>query len=325
MATKNIVAGVTEINVSARCSVIDEPQQVMQVPGGLYPLQVKAFEIPEYRVMAGWPVEIPGHDIKIESLISCTGEVITARDNPVALTTDAMVRWVADSGYYSTDTLRWSPLHSDIGLVTWETTVENAPVLVDDYEYRVGNERFYGDALNFDSDDQCYMSIDMSGYLSGPAGYTLIMVMSPNSVFSNNNAVPYNGIWSPQTRTGNWMDLTMQGQYLYLETESTNRMRGISVSNAYASATPVYVAVVFDRPTTTMYIGTGPNAIRVKTLPAGSVSVPLNEKLFLGRSSGDLLHTADMALFDLGLYGDRLTAMEISNQFAILSRAYGGE
>lgn len=325
MADKLVMAGTVEITASASCVVHEDPPQALQVPGGLYPMQVKAFQIPEYRVMAGWPVEIPGHDIKVQTLVSCTGEVITARDDPTALVTDAMVRWVADEGFYSNDTLRWMPLHSIIGAIPWETTVDNAPVLVDNYEYRVGKERFYGNALNFDSDDQCYMSIDLSGYLSGPAGYTLIMVMSPNSVYGSDLEVPYNGIWCPQNKDTNWMDLTMQGQYLYLETESAARMRGIGVSNALGSSAPVYVAVVFDRPTVTMYVGTGPNSIRVKTVPSGDTAVPMIERVFLGRSTEDVLHTADMALFDLGLYANRLTAVEVSNQFAILSRAYGGE
>ena len=88
---------------------------------------------------------------------------------------------------------------------------------------------------------------------------------------------------------------------------------------------PVYLAMIFTRPEITFYAGTSPSSLRVKTLPAGTQdAVPLNGNIVLGRTPGDQLHTADMALFDLSIYGSVLNPTEIQNEFSLLAQAYGG-
>jgi hypothetical protein len=323
--------------LEAQARLSENPPQATVAPGGLYPLHAAAYEVDEYRIMAGWPVPVPPYEIRANTMISAIGEVFAQRSDPTSVVTDATVRWVADADYYSVTDLKWRPLSVGPLNMDWGTSGNYAPVLIPEYEYRVKNERFYRTALNFDSDTRKHMWLDMSGVMGGLSGYTVIMVMSPNSQYGNNLSVPYNGLWcpgrpSPGTDTftedtgDSWMGITMQGQYLYLETESKERTRGISINPALNDNAPMYLAMVFQRPDVVFYVGEGPSSVRVKTLPSGeAAATSLNGEIVLGRTTGDVLHTADMALFDLGIYTKLLTATEVAAEFSKLSQAYGGD
>jgi len=150
------------------------------------------------------------------------------------------------------------------------------------------------------------------------------MVMSPNSIFDNNVDIPYNGLLCPKSKAGDYFDLTMQGNYLWLESESTDRIRAISINPSVRASAPSYIALVMDRPQATFYVGSGPDSVRVQRFPSGKTGANMVLNMYLGRSTEDLDHTADMALFDLGIYPDRLTPGEIHDEFAILARAFGG-
>lgn len=310
-----------ELAVQAKFNVVFPDAE--QAPGGLFPMRAAAFQMDEYRIMAGWPVPVPPCDINIATLVSATGEVLADRETPTSLLTGAVARWVADTNFVDQTALKWTALQGD---VFWESSVEYMPELITDYEYRVNDERFVGmSALNFDSDTANHMWGDLSRVIGGTTGYTLLMVMSPNSAFGNDVTVPYNGLWCPQVADNQWVSLTMQGNYLYHETEVDPRTIGISISQQLNSTAPSYIAIVVGRPLTTMYVGTGPSNIQIKQLPTASGAVPLNDQIFLGRSTGDVLHTADMALFDLGIYPNPLTSSEVRDEFAVLSRIYGGD
>jgi hypothetical protein len=326
-----------EITIITVCKVDQLPIESQEVPGGLYPMVARAFEMDEYRVMAGWPVAIPKYEIRAETMVSANGEYFTDRDDPTAITTGAVLRWVADEALFDELALEWRTIQNSTGQpVTWKTSVQYAPILIDDYTYRVKNEVFKVQALNFDSDNQNHMWCDLSTTIGGAAGYTLIMVMSPNSTFGNDISVPYNGLWYPgeptplvdtfSEETGDhWFGVSCQNNSLYMETEVNPRTRGISIYPELNSNAPMMVAMVFDRPETVFYVGPGPSAIRVKSLPAGSNQVALSNQVVLGRSTGDRLHTADMALLDLGIYPNTLNAPEVADEFALLSQAYGGD
>lgn len=318
----------------SRLITADQQIRELELPRGLYPLKSSAWEIDEYRIKAGWPISVPSCDIRSLTLASAVGSIVGSRDTPTALLTNAEVRWVADDDLWNPTTLRWVPLQGSEPV--WETSVAYAPSLITNYEYRIDDERFMEmSALNFDSDTRNHMWANFSYTFGGSSGYTVIMVMSPNSAYGNDLDVPYNGLWCPGGTTpagdtfaepleDHWTSVTMQGQYLYLETEQVARTRGISIHQQLSSSAPTYIAMVITRPQTILYAGTGPNNIQSKTMLTGSEPVPLNGKVALGRSNGDVLHTADMALFDLGLYANVLTAAEVQREFAILSRAYGG-
>lgn len=329
--------GVVEVTMDVGVSMNADPPQVVDAPGGLYPLQARAFEMDEYRLMSGWPVSVPKYDIRARTLVSATGEKFADRLDPISVKTGALNRWVADDTLYDETALTWHPLQDGTDRPVWTTSSNYAPIFIPEYEYRVKDERFYHSALNFDSDTRKHMWCDFTSTIGGSSGYTVIMVMSPNSVYGNDIDVPYNGIWSPGKPSpgtptfadplqAHWMAVTIQGNYLYLETESTGRTRGISVAPSLGSTAPLYLAMVFDRPEVTFYAGDGPSSIRVKTLPTGTTDpVPLDGRITLGRTVGDVLHTADMALFDLGIYPNRLQASEVASEFSLLSQAYGGD
>ena len=334
MAILNMKPGSVEIeaDVTTKLNSMEEPAR--ETPGGLWPIQARSYELDEFRLMAGWPVSIPTYDVRCATLISGDGEILTDRDDTTALTTGAAYRWIADPTTYDETALRWAP--SQGSGVYWQTSVDYAPTLITDYEYRVESERFYATALNFDSDSRSHMWLDLNGAMSGSSGYTVVMVLSPNSVYGNNVAVPYNGLWCPggPTPVGDtfvealephWISVTLQGRYLWVETEDTTRTRGVAIAPELNSNAPLYLAMVLGRPETLLYAASGPSSIRVKALPTGDGGVPLDPGVVLGRSTGDVLHTADMALMDIGLYANRLTAAEVRDEFAILSRAYGGD
>lgn len=335
MAIVSFTPGRTDISLLATVRVSFEPQPIYEPPGGLYPMRSAAYELNEYRIMAGWPVPVPPYDVHNVGVVSATGERITGREDPLSLTTNAVARWVADEDYYNTTTLTWVAVQRDAELV-WKTSTDYTPTFMSGYEYRVGDERIYRNALNFDSDTRDHMWCDLERVLGGSAGYTVIMVVSLNSVYGNNVDVPYNGLWCPGRATPagetfaesidpNWMSVTVQGQYLWFETESDARQAAIPVYGSLSSPAPFYLAMVFGRPETHFYAGPGPSNLQVKTMKAGLASVPLDNGVVLGRGTGDVLHTADMALFDLGIYANPLSAAEIRDEFSKLSRVYGGD
>jgi hypothetical protein len=270
-------------------------------------------------------------------MITGLGEVFGDRDEPSAITTGALLRWVADADKYNDTTLRWEPVQNGTGTqVYWETSEDYAPVLLSNYTYRVNDERFYRTALNFDSDSRNHMWADFTTSIGGSSGFTVVMVFSPNSTFGNNLAVPFNGLWCPGGPTpegdtfaeppgDSWMSVTAQGYNIYLQTEDHARTSAISIQPGLNINAPMMMALVFGRPETLIYVGPGPSSIRSKSMPTGATAKPLADSYVLGRSTGDVLHTADMALFDLGIYANRLTAAQVASEFALLSQAYGGD
>ena len=324
MAVKAVKPTPVELTFELQNQMHTQPPQAQEAPGGLYPMMSRHFIMDEYRVMSGWPVAIPAFDIHSRSMVSCSGMALSDREPPTNVQTNALVRWVADAAYYDTTTLKWNPLQTGLN-TSWIMNSGFMPDLITEYEYRSDNEKFYLPALNFDSDAGEFLLADFDTTLGGASGYTVLMVMSPNSVYGNNDAVPYNGLWTHAGSSPYWIDITMQGRYLWMETESKARTRGISMNPSLQGNRPMYLAIVFDRPDVTFYVAEGPGSIRVKTLPTGLTDpVPLDGSVILG-AAPDLTHTADMALMDLGIYADRLTTAEVTAEISKLAQAYGGD
>jgi hypothetical protein len=324
MATIRLKPGKTEIQATARGRVNRIPPEFQDVPGGLYPLKSAAFVVDEYRIMSGWPVAIPDGDIRIDCLLSGEGNVLGNREEPTALVTDADMRWVADTDYYDQTAMRWRPLQSNVS--PWETSPTHAPTMVTDYEYRVGSERFLGmTALNFDSNTQDYMWINLDLAMGGTSGYTVIMVMSPSSIFGNDETVVDNTLWGPETTGGAWTAFTVKEKAIWLTSEEVSAQRGVPLAGALASTAPTFLALVVSRPQTLMYAAPGPSNIQVKTVLAGQAPEPLSTRFRLGWGPNPMSATMDMALFDLSLYGNLLTKSEVVAEFAKLSQVYGGD
>src|SRR6185503_15416974 len=100
---------------------------------------------------------------------------------------------------------------------------------------------------------------------------------------------------------------------------------GVAVGSSLRSPAPSYLAMVVQRPTTTLYAATGPTRILSKSLPAGAAPESLSTRFWLG--NGPLVGTAsvDMALLDLGIYANPLKKEEVAAEFAELCKVYGGE
>lgn len=324
MAIVSAVPGKTEAELTARARGHRIPPALLDVPGGLYPLKSAAFEVDEYRIMSGWPVPVPDCDIRIECLVSAEGDVLGNRDAPTALVTNADMRWVADTSYYDETALQWTAIQGDSG--PWQTSAGNAPVMVTDYEYTVGDERFTSmSALNFDSDTVDYMWNNLDLIMGGTMGYTVIMVLSPNSIYGNDITVDNNALWSPDVTTGTWTLFTVKDQAVWMATEEQPAQKGVPIGNGLSSTAPTYLALVVRRPQTTLYAASGPSKVLTKALAAGAAPEPLSTRFWLGNAPFPESASSDMALFDLGIYGNPLTKAEVVAEITSLSSVYGGD
>ena len=333
MAVKNLRTGKTQVTAKGRGSVHKKPRAQLEAPGGLYPIRMSAWATDDFRISNGWPVSIPDYDIKARTLVSCEGEVLAYREQARAVTTGAMLRWIADDEYYNLTELIWHPYQAEYP-VSWETSAEYAPTYLSDYEYELRSEVFVQEALNFDADSNEHMWANLSQALGGAAGYTVIFSVSPSSAYGSNLETPYAGLWCPGQPTvdpmfedpeGGWVSLTLQGNTLYLQTDQTRRKAAMSISDLLSTAAPVMIAMVIDRPYISLYAGRGPSGMTKTKVDAGSQVVPLDGRVVLGRSNGDLLHTADMTLMEINLYPEILTGQEVRDEFSLLSSIYGGD
>lgn len=325
MALKQIKPGPVQIIVEARTRANTLPRKLTSVPGGLYPMKSAAFEIDEYRLAVGWPVGVPSCDIRSSTLVSGDGSMLADRDNPTAVLTGANYRWVADDDFYNETAVQWVPIQG--GSPAWEGDPAHLPTLLSDYEYVIADERFTEmTVLNFDSDTTDALNTNLSRAMSTELGYTLMMVMSPNSVYGNNTDVSFNTLWAnPPDPDKTSIELTLVDNYLWVELSDKPIQRGIAMARAVSVASPSYLAVVINRPTLTMYLGQGPSSIAFKTLDIGPKSKPISGDVLLGQHPADTLHNGDMALFDLSIYANPLSADQVKDEFALLSGIYGGQ
>ena len=227
VSTVQIVPGANAVELTARSRSATLPPALETPPGGLFPLMSAAFEVDEYRIMSGWPVPVPVCDVRAPVLVSADGAVLDNRDAPTALITNATMRWVADTDYYDQVALLWRPIQGDSS--PWTTSSDHAPTMLTNYEYRVGDERFVDmSCLNFDSDTADYMSIDLSLSMGGVSGYSVIMVLNPNSVYGNDQTIIENGLWRPRTAPmAAWAAFSIRDQSVYLSTESYPAQPGV--------------------------------------------------------------------------------------------------
>ena len=209
--------------------------------------------------------------------------------------------------------------------------VDHLPSLITNYEYTVNDERFVGmTALNFDSDTADYLTTDLSRVMSTQDGYTVIMVMSPNSVYGNNEDVKMNALWcNPPDPLYSDLQLFLKDDlnnaaFLYTRMDGQPDQQGIAMAAATSISAPSFLALVLARPSLYMYLSQGPQNIASKKLNVGPSTQVLSGEILLGKWPADDVHGADMALFDLGLYGNPLSAAQVKHEFSLLSKIYGG-
>lgn len=297
------------------------PRALTTVPGGLYPMMSAAFEIDEYRMMAGWPVPVPTHDIRIEVNANAAGLVLGERESPLAVVTEANLRWVADANYFDETAARWDPV---AGELPWTAAPTSLPTLITDYEYVLDDEVFTSMvALNFDSDTGDHMIANLDSLMGGTSGYTVLMVLSPNSVYGNGDYTEA-GLWSSE-ESENWARFTVRSQALTMTTDEVRATRGPELGDVLQGTAPGYLALVVGRPQTRLYIATGPSNISVKAFRSGKSPVPLSTHFSLGSAPPTSIATMDMALFDLSVYGNLLNTAQIRDEIATLAQVYGGD
>ena len=179
--------------------------------------------------------------------------------------------------------------------------------------------------MNFDSDTADYMSIDLSLSMGGVSGYSVIMVLNPNSIYGNDQTIIENGLWGPDSADGAWAAFSIRDQSVYLSTESYPAQPGVPIGDGLSSSAPTYLALVVSRPQTTLYAASGPSDVRSKSLVAGARAEPLSTRFWLGQIASATAGTMDMALLDLGIYPNPLSRSEVVAEFSLLSQVYGGD
>jgi hypothetical protein len=334
MAVIAVKAGYTNVTagVTARPGVV--PPALKEAPGGLYPLKSSAWEIDEYRILSGWPVPVPDYDIHCEVMVSADdGSTLDNRDAAAGIVTGADLRWLADDSYWDQTSLTWTALQGEAP--PWTAAANRTPTLVTDYDYAIDDERFTSmTVLNFDSDTKDYLACDLGGIMGGSLGYTVIMVLNPNSIYGDDPTVVEKALWGPPY-TGdpahpypntNWVMFSIRERAICMTTERSPRQVGPSIGDFLATDRPCYVALVVRRPTTAIYVATGPSNIRLKSLAVnGRASDTMDTRFWLGDAAATDSGTMDMALFDLGIYANPLTQTEVKTEFGLLSQAYGGD
>lgn len=315
--------GSVEVTLTARTLVRKVPQIETEIPGGLVPLVARHYEIDEYRLLMGWPQPIPSFDARTVTEAVVLGEAVTFRPEPESIMTKALHRWTASSGYDPT-ALRWRSLRSstpDLGSLDMTLVTSHIPAKIDNYEYRIHDERFHQSALVFDADDQSYINLDL-GIFGFSSAITVVMVCSPSPPTG-----AYAGLFSNSNTSGYFYKVIVQGQYLYLRTDRNfdTSGRGPAINPALNSNNPFYIALVLMRPTSMLYAGQGPSSFQVSAVEAGSQQVVVPSQFTIGRDPADLTHNISMALLDFSIYPNALTSDDVAVEFATLSQVYGGD
>ena len=120
---------------------------------------------------------------------------------------------------------------------------------------------------------------DLSLSMGGADGYTVIMVMSPNSIYGNDTDVFEQRAVGPNSARGPTTDgvstgpgsFTVRDQAIWMTTEAQPAPdRGADRQRAGQPPRPCYVALVVGRPQTTLYAASGPSKVISKALAAGA-------------------------------------------------------
>ena len=338
MAVKNLVpepisfAMVPSVSLLVESGTPADPSEV------LVPYNAASYILDDYRIMNGWPVEVPPYDFRQSSLIAIDGTVISNRQSPASVQTKADVRWVATELSYDDVTFVWRPEDGPYPGYTWRSSVDYAPTYIDDYTYRVGKELITANALNFAGENKQHIWSDFTSGFGSTAGFTMIFVMSLQSRFGLDGAtLDYAGLFSAGHPTpgdaddifdeevdGAQTNLQMRGRYLWVNSSLMAFQRLFPINLALTRAQPSYLAVTVNQPYTKVMMGFGTSSMQVAQVQTAPDAEPNHLDWVIGRATGDLLHCADMTLFDLSLYASPLSDADTLAEIATLSQAYGG-
>lgn len=312
MAILQVTTGQTNVASTAVTRVLHTPSSVYGLPSGINPVRLSVFEVPPYVMRTGWPTKKPAHAIEASTLVSATGEVLADRQSPRSVAPASDYRWLADAETYDEINLAW---FSWVGTHSMQITVDHAPTLIEDFSWQVGSEVFNGPSVYFNDETAQHISLDLPQPFSA---YTVILVAGLNQV-GNDTSLPQAGIWCSETSGGRGANLTLMGNYLYL-----NGQRTVPVTDHLTSSAPCYIALVAQAPQGAVYAGGGPASMRSLKVPTYAEVADFDASVVIGKTPDVLDYPVQMALFETNLYGRALTSEEIVAEVATLSRSYGG-
>lgn len=336
MPTKTLTPERVSWRIDASLDIENNSAQDLDPGRVVVPYNVAQYQLDDYRIRNGWPVEVPKYDVRQEVFASADGEILTSRPNPASITTAADVRWIPTDLTWDPISFKLRPEDGPYAGYVWASSTAFAPTYLTDYSYRVGKEIVSRTGLNFVSANKEHLWSDFNGGFTGLAGYTVIMVLSLESKFGTDGTdLDFSGLLcaghptpaSPDTFaeevTGATTDVQLRGRYLWAAANEMGFQQLFPINLALTRAEPSYLAVVVDPPYTKVYMGFGVATMQVAQVRTG-LAEPNNLDWVIGRATGDVLHCADMTLFDLSLYANPLNDNDLLSEIATLSQAYGG-
>lgn len=294
------------------------------------PLRLVAYDIDSYRMRRGWPEAVPELDIRARPVISIEGVHASDRMDPLSIVTAAEQRWVAGTDFYDPVQLSWRALQDAYGW-SWVTAPEYAPELVEDYTYQVGSELVTRSALNFASENHDHFWSDFSA--QSAIGFTLGLVASFRSPELQDMGLFCPGMPTPAAAT-EWAEFPpddvrkkvsflIRGTQLGVVADDARIKLLGDISDGLAKQGPLYVFLSVHPPDGEVYVARGTRSIKVQSFKTGAPGqFPLSYAL--GRTTGDVYSTADMALFEASFYSSNLTMAQITSEVALLASVYGG-
>jgi len=302
------------------------------------PYNAISYRVDDYRFLNGWPVPVPKIDVRAESFVSAAGEILSHRPHPAQVTTNADVRWIPTEESWSIDEMKWRPEDTTAyPQYVWESATDFAPTYLNDYSYRIGKEIVSRSALNFSAEENEHLWSNFVGGFEGAAGFSVLAVVSLESKFGlDNTDQDFSGLICaghptpgdeeifPEPITGGTANLHLRGRYLFAEVNGSGFQQMFPVNLALTSSQPSYIGFTVSPPQVKVYMGFGVPTMQVGQFNIQGDVLPNGLNLVIGRATGDILHCADMTLFDLGLYGQPLSDEEMLTEIATLSSAFGG-
>lgn len=166
------------------CNVsIDRPETVERL---IRNLRTVLINTEPYRLFDGRPVAIPKWDVRPTFVVSSVGHFVTDREDQLAVSTGADLRWIANFDTWDTDFGRWYP--TDDGLATrywWETNPEFTPLFHPGYTYYIAKEQFTFPTISFSEETFNHMWSSFDGNNSTSDSITIMMALVVNPVQRN--------------------------------------------------------------------------------------------------------------------------------------------
>lgn len=306
------------------------------VPVGAENYRLRSFRrtgvtVGDYRIRQGWPVATPRFDVRSRAMVSVSGFSQKERPQPLDITPESAIRWIADDDYFDETAGDWTAVQGANYGFRWKSTIEHQPTFRQEVAYYVGKELFRHSAISFDSYRAEHMYANI-GAMGGSSGYTVVMAMVLNAAYGNAPQRQKIGLWCPggaPEAADEWeegdvgFEASIENGYLGVNVPGIIREEGVRMASFIEAPRIVYVAMAFGSPLSHVYACQGPSNISRKSF---YVSEPVDASLnvVLGRTTGSLLHTADMAVFDINVYPDTLGFDDVKNQVSLLSQVYGG-